>query len=114
MDTTEARIQMRDCGRRGYEALQRFLSGNSSREETAERLRRVTGESRAVLADAGYPGEGVWTSLRRSTAGLDALIEASDAAYWDDLLYDLATATDVLDSLVASPAGRNVDFRIVG
>ncbi len=114
MDTTAARIAMRDFGRQGQEVLRLFLSADVSRAASAEECRRLMDQSRALLADAGYPGEAVWSGLRRSASGLDAMIDASDTAYWADLLQDLADAIDVLDSLVASPAGRDVDFRIIG
>lgn len=78
------------------------------------RLREIVAEARSVLADAGYPAEGVWRAVQRASLGLDTSLQQSDPLYWEDVSRDLQAGIETLESLVSPHAGREADFRIVG
>jgi hypothetical protein len=79
-----------------------------------QRLRDIVAEARSVLADAGYPAEGVWRAVQRASLGVDTSFQQVDPLYWEDVIRDLQSGIETLESLVSRQTGREADFRIVG
>lgn len=113
MDTIEARSRMRDLANQGLEVFDRLSSAEFSSGEAARRYRELVEEARPLLADSGYPGEGVWRGLQRSFALLGGGAAASHDER-DELAEELREARDSLDALLSAREQRELDFRIVG
>lgn len=114
MNTFEARSRMSEIGRRAIVIVERLSAGGAAGYEDRTTLRQLAVESRALLAEAGFPGEAVWRGLTRASLGVDTALSASDALFWDDVLGDLAAGTATLDDLVSPLLGRDSDIHIVG
>jgi hypothetical protein len=114
MDTTEARRRICDLAREGLDVLDSSSSGPVPGRGAALRIREIADQARALLTDAGYPGESVWRGLQRARVGLDAVEDLQDVAYWQDVRDELTEAVEHLDELLATRAGRDSDFRIIG
>ncbi|MGH2442423.1 MAG: hypothetical protein ACRDFX_04600 [Chloroflexota bacterium] len=114
MDTLEARVQMYALTLRGREVLEGFLAGSLTSREAADQFRRIVGEARPVLTDAGYPAEAAWRALQSASAGFDAYIDPFDASFWSDTQRELQEAEENLERLVSARAGEQADFRIIG
>lgn len=113
MDTYEARMRMRDLAADALEIVGRFREGKAPSGDDRSRLRSMVQESRALLGDAGYPGEAAWRGLQRSSLGADTYFNEADTAYWLDVAGDLQTAIETLDSLVSGGL-RDADLHIIG
>ena len=114
MDTQEARSRMLDLAHEARTIVDAWKSKTGLTGDEKQRLREIVAEARSVLADAGYPAEGVWRAVQRASLGLDTSLQQSDPLYWDDVSRDLQSGIDTLESLVSRYAGREADFRIVG
>lgn len=77
-------------------------------------MREMGSEARALLADAGYPGEAVWRGIQQASMGIDTLYGEPDRFYWDHVADDLRAGLQVLDSLLSIGQARDVDLHIVG
>lgn len=114
MDTKEARLFMLDLADRGLRVVENFTSGSLPVREANARYLEIMEDARRTLRDAGYPAETAWRALQRAQIGFAAFLEPPDAAYWQDVESELRTGRDALESLVASPQGRDADFRLIG
>jgi hypothetical protein len=113
MDTIQARARMHELARETLGVLQGMRSGDCSAPEVRARTRTIAQEARTLLADAGYPGESTWRAVQRASDTLESL-QPADSAFWDDLMLELHTAIETLDSLISLPAAREVDVHIIG
>jgi hypothetical protein len=114
MNTYEARLNMRDLARHAIEIVDRIGAGTHPTFDDQSTLRRLSSESRVLLAEAGYPGEAAWRGIHRASIGIDTQLSSSDPGFWRDVREDLQGSVDTLDSLVSTPYSRDIDFRIVG
>jgi hypothetical protein len=114
MDTTEARIQMRDLAHEGLAIIDRLAQGQTISGSDRERLRGLLVDARALLADAGYPGESVWRGLQRAALGVETHFDRSVPAYWADVAGELRAGMATLDSLVAPAWRSEPDLHIIG
>lgn len=105
---------MRDLGQRGLEVVTGFVNGECTVADGRRRLKESIDEARSVLADAGYPAESVWRGLQRAYAEFSASSNPHDHETWGELGDDLRQAIESLDALLARPAARDADFRVVG
>jgi hypothetical protein len=113
MDTYEARTRMRDIAVEAQQIVEAHAHGEPLQSKDRGALRDLATEARGLLADAGYPGEGVWRGLQRATIGMQTGLDREDPSYWRELAVDLQTSIDTLDSLV-TPRGREADVHIIG
>lgn len=113
MDTYEARTRMRDIALEAQRIVEAHAQGEPLQTKDRGELRDLAAEARTLLADAGYPGEGVWRGLQRATIGMQTGLDREDRSYWRELAADLHASIETLDSLVA-PRGREADVHIVG
>jgi len=114
MNTQEARIRMLDLAREALEIVEGFEQGARPTREEKNELREMVIEARDTLPDAGYPGEAAWRGLQRASIGTDTFFEESDPAFWQDVIQELQTAAEVLESLVSPGFRRETDFHIIG
>lgn len=113
MDTNEARTRMRDIATDALRIVDALAASGTISARERGTIRELGTEARALLSDAGYPGEGVWRGLQRATIGLDTGFDRDDPGFWRELAADLRSAIDTLESLIA-PRGREADVHIVG
>ncbi|HEX6506702.1 MAG TPA: hypothetical protein VF221_03630 [Chloroflexota bacterium] len=113
MDTREARTRMYEIAGEGLAIVRRFVSGSRPTSSDRDDLRRLVLEARALLAEAGYPGETVWRGLQRANIGADTDFDSYDASYWQDVESDLEQGIETLSALVSTAAPRDTDFHIV-
>jgi hypothetical protein len=113
MDTNEARTRMRDIALEALQIVDALAASGSVPIRDRGVLRSLTTEARGLLADAGYPGEGVWRGLQRATIGMETGFDRDDPGFWRELAQDLRDAVETLDSLIA-PRGREADVHIIG
>jgi hypothetical protein len=113
MDTYEARTRMRDLALEAQRIIEAQARGEPLPARDGSTLRQLASEARGLLADAGYPGEGVWRGLQRATIGMETGFDREDRTFWRELAADLRMSIDTLDSLVA-PRGREADVHIIG
>lgn len=113
MDTQEARIVMRDLAERGLAAVDRYRARDDSGLIPVVDIRGLQVKARAVLADAGYPGEGVWQALNHAYFGIEVYGEPAESAYWGDIEAELRSGIATLDGLLMPP-GLSADFPIIG
>ena len=114
MDTIEARTRMLELAERAAKVIRDFQAGEYAPVAAQQSVRGLIQEARPLIGDAGYPGEGVWTSLRHVEVGFTAYEEAPESPYLADVLEELRTAAHTLDVLLGLRISRDVDFRIVG
>jgi hypothetical protein len=112
MDTNEARRRMRDLARETLEILDSAVAEDGPRGKAISRVAEMEQESRALLADAGYPGESVWRGLQRARLALEA--GGEDQALELEASAEMRESLERLDSLIAAASERESDFRIVG
>lgn len=113
MNTNEARMRMRDIALEAQQIVDTQARGEPLPGRDRGTLRDLATEARSLLADAGYPGEGVWRGLQRATIGMQTGLDREDRSYWRELAADLGASIETLDSLVA-PRGREADVHIIG
>lgn len=113
MDTYEARTRMRDVALEALQIVDVLAGGECVQARQRGILRELMGVARGLVADAGYPGEGVWRGLQRATIGLETGFDCGDTGFWRELSIDLREAMETLNSLVA-PRGREADIHIIG
>jgi hypothetical protein len=113
MDTNEARTRMRDIALDALRIVDAQTRGDAVSTRDRAAMRELVSEARSLLADAGYPGEGVWRGVQRASIGMETGFDREDPGYWRELASDLRSAAETLDSLVA-PRGREADVHIVG
>lgn len=114
MDTNEARTQMCDIANDALEIVERLQETASPSPEDRSRLRQMLTDARALLSDAGYPGEAVWRGLQRGSIGAETHLDQSDSSYWRDVAQELKEGIQTLESLIATRRSREADFRVVG
>jgi hypothetical protein len=114
MDTFEARMSMRDLAVAALAIVERLAEGKPAESDTRSRLRQMLTEGRALLADAGYPGESTWRGLQRASMGLDTLFDQSDPLSWEDVAEELRTGLQTLESLVGQGQRPDADIYVVG
>ncbi|MGH2449155.1 MAG: hypothetical protein ACRDFS_11225 [Chloroflexota bacterium] len=113
MDTQEARWLARDMALQALEIVQRLADGRRVMPDERLRLRKIGGQLRELLPDAGYPAEAVWRGVQRSIIGLDTADQGADSYFWQDVAADLRRGMETLSSLV-QPAGSQPDVNLVG
>ncbi len=94
--------------------VNRIRDGRSPTLDDRNSLRGMAIDARALLAEAGYPGEAVWRGLQRSSIGTDTNFDSHDASYWQDVTDELERGVATLASLDASRNFKDVDIHIVG
>jgi hypothetical protein len=114
MDTFEARSKMRDLAQATLDLIEGLDRSSTSRREAIAGLRDMEQEARALLADAGYPGEAAWRGIQRSRILAESDPSVMDESMRGDIVGDLQLAVGTLGSLVSGALQRDSDFRIVG
>jgi hypothetical protein len=94
--------------------VRRIREGRAPSSDDRNNLRRLASDARALLAEAGYPGEAVWRGLQRASMGTDTNFDSHDSGYWQDVVDELEQGAATLASLDSSRSVRDVDFHIVG
>ncbi len=114
MNTQDARRDMRSLATEGLAIVNRIRETRASSSDDRNQLRRMAGEARGLLAEAGYPGEAVWRGLQRSSIGAETHFDSFDAAYWQDVTDELERGAATLASLDSLTTTRDADIHIVG
>ncbi|HEX8918571.1 MAG TPA: hypothetical protein VF898_08715 [Chloroflexota bacterium] len=114
MDTQEARRELLQLGERAFELARRFRDGDAPSKDDRSNLREMVLTARATLPDAGYPGEGIWRGLQRTSMGAETWLDGSDSTFWDDVLAEIESGIDTLRPLVSPGVSRDSDFYVVG
>jgi hypothetical protein len=114
MNTQDARREMESLAAEALAIVSRIREGRAPSLDDRNNLRRMASEARALLAEAGYPGEAVWRGLQRSSMGTDTNFDSHDSGYWQDVVDELERGAATLASLDSSRSFRDVDFHIVG
>lgn len=114
MNTQDARREMRSLATEALAIVHRMCDSRSAPSDDRNRLRRMASESRALLSEAGYPGEAVWRGLQRASIGAETHFDSFDAAYWQDVTDELERGAATLASLDAVSNAKDVDVHIVG
>lgn len=105
---------MRDLALRMVTMIEGWREEPETARYRAAGVRESAAEARALLGDAGYPGEAVWRGVQQVLMGLDSDPVDLDSNYWELVAEDLTAASDSLDALVSTGTRREADFRIVG
>lgn len=113
MDTQEARMRMLDLTKEALDIVEDFESGAQPTREEKHELREMVLEARDTLPDAGYPAEAAWRGLQRASIGTDTFFDETDPLFWQDVVQELRTAAEVLESLVSPGFRRESDFHII-
>lgn len=114
MNTQDARRDMGVLATDGMAIVNRLREGRVASSEDRNQLRRMASEARALLAEAGYPGESVWRGLQRASIGAETHFDSFDAAYWQDVTDELERGAATLASLDAVSNAKDADVHIVG
>jgi hypothetical protein len=114
MNTQEARRDMRALATEGLAIVNGIRESRAVSSDGRNQLRRMAAEARALLSEAGYPGEAVWRGLRRAGIGVETNLDSFDAAYWQDVTDELEHGAATLASLDSLGSVRDADFHIVG
>ena len=112
MDTFEARRGLRALAQEALDLLQDLARGEARETEALRELRSMEEEARSLLQDAGYPGEAAWRAIDVARR----LLSEGHAKNYDareNAVQELASAAEILDTLLAAPSARESDFRIV-
>jgi hypothetical protein len=104
---------MRDMAAEALEIVDQLVAGQSPNREDRGRVREMVTEARSLLGDAGYPAEGTWRGLQRTSMGVETLFDRPDRTYWEDVRDELRRSVETLDNLV-SPIRKDADLHIVG
>ena len=94
--------------------VNRMRDGRVASSEDRNQLRRMASEARALLPEAGYPGEAVWRGLQRASIGAETHFDSFDSAYWQDVTDELERGAATLASLDAVSNAKDADVHIVG
>jgi hypothetical protein len=114
MNTQDARRDMGSLATAGLAIVKVIGENRTASAEDRNNLRRMASEARALLSEAGYPGDAVWRGLQRASIGAETNFDAFDPSYWQDVLDELERGAAVLSSLDSLGSVRDADFHIVG
>jgi hypothetical protein len=114
MNTQEARIGLRDLAREALAIVEEIERGHAPSPQARLDLHRLASEARALIYDAGYPGEATWRGLSRASMGADTLVDAPDPTFWNDAAEELRIGVETLEALLTSGIRHETDFPLVG
>jgi hypothetical protein len=114
MNTQDARRDMASLATDGLAIVEAIGENRTASTDDRNRLRSMASEARALLSEAGYPGDAVWRGLQRASIGAETNFDAFDPGYWQDVTDELERGAATLSSLDSLGSVKDADFHIVG